>query len=105
MREKGKKKKKEKRKLEGKWKQEKKEERKLKGGDINGKLKGEGELEERKNLKKENVRNMKISLGVGQWKATHAESKKKNLTLNLKKNQNLKKNSIINARSTQLFRT
>jgi hypothetical protein len=25
---------------------------KLKGGDINGKLKGEGELEERKNLKK-----------------------------------------------------
>jgi hypothetical protein len=42
-------------------------------------------LEERKNLKKENLRNMEISLGVGQWKATHVESKKKNLTLNLKK--------------------
>lgn len=28
---------------------------------------------------------MEISLGVGQWKVTHAESKKKNLTLNLKK--------------------
>jgi DNA/RNA endonuclease YhcR with UshA esterase domain len=63
----------------------KKEEIKLKGGDINMKLTGEGELEERKNLKKENLRNMEISLGVGQWKTTHVESKKKNLTLNLKK--------------------
>jgi len=36
----------------------KEEERKLEGGDINGKLKGEGELEERKNLKKENLKNM-----------------------------------------------
>jgi hypothetical protein len=40
---------------------------------------------ERKNLKKENLKNNKISLGVGQWKATHAENKNKNLTLNLKK--------------------
>ncbi len=55
----------------------KKEERKLKGGDINGKLKGEGELGERKNLKKENLKNMEILLGEGQWKATHAESKEK----------------------------
>jgi len=44
----------------------KKEERKLKGGDINGKLKGEGELEERKNLKKENLKNMEILLGEGE---------------------------------------
>lgn len=55
----------------------KKEERKLKGGDINGKLQGERELEERKNLKKENFKNMEILLGVGQWKATHVESKEK----------------------------
>jgi hypothetical protein len=36
----------------------KKEERKLQGGDINGKLVGDRELEEKKNLKKENLRNL-----------------------------------------------